>query len=52
MPEYRITVAPDTVAYADGENHKLETRGGGGLGLYAADGTLVGGLGVHVRIHR
>ena len=23
MPEYRIKVAPDTVAYADGENHKL-----------------------------
>src|SRR6476660_7675438 len=23
MPEYRIKVAPDTVAYADGPNHKL-----------------------------
>ena len=23
MPEYRIRVAPNTVAYADGENHKL-----------------------------
>ena len=23
MPEYRIKVAPNTVAYADGENHKL-----------------------------
>ena len=23
MPEYRRKVAPDTVAYADGENHKL-----------------------------
>ena len=23
MPEYRIRVAPSTVAYADGENHKL-----------------------------
>jgi HSP20 family molecular chaperone IbpA len=23
MPEYRIKVAPDTVAYADGANHKL-----------------------------
>ena len=23
MPEYRIKVTPDTVAYADGENHKL-----------------------------
>src|SRR5271165_2913764 len=23
MPEYRMKVAPDTVAYADGENHKL-----------------------------
>src|SRR5271166_441566 len=23
MPEYRIKVAPDTVAYPDGENHKL-----------------------------
>ncbi|HMB06805.1 MAG TPA: hypothetical protein VKP69_24090 [Isosphaeraceae bacterium] len=23
MPEFRIKVAPDTVAYADGENHKL-----------------------------
>ena len=23
MPEYRIKVAPDTVVYADGENHKL-----------------------------
>ena len=23
MPEYRIKVAPDTVAYADGENHNL-----------------------------
>jgi len=23
MPEYRIKVAPDTVAYADEENHKL-----------------------------
>jgi HSP20 family molecular chaperone IbpA len=23
MPEVRIKVAPDTVAYADGENHKL-----------------------------
>jgi len=23
MPEYRIKVAPDTVAYADGENRKL-----------------------------
>ena len=23
MPEYRIKVAPDTVAYADGETHKL-----------------------------
>jgi HSP20 family molecular chaperone IbpA len=23
MPEYRIKVAPHTVAYADGENHKL-----------------------------
>src|SRR6476646_7377956 len=23
MPEYRIRVAPETVAYADGENHKL-----------------------------
>ena len=23
MPEYRIKVAPDTVAYADGENHML-----------------------------
>ncbi|MBZ5617517.1 MAG: Hsp20/alpha crystallin family protein [Acidobacteriia bacterium] len=23
MPEYRIRVAPDTVAYADAENHKL-----------------------------
>jgi HSP20 family protein len=23
MPELRIKVAPDTVAYADGENHKL-----------------------------
>jgi HSP20 family molecular chaperone IbpA len=23
MPEYRIKVAPDTVAYADGQNHKL-----------------------------
>ena len=23
MPEYRIKVAPDTVAYADRENHKL-----------------------------
>ena len=23
MPEIRIKVAPDTVAYADGENHKL-----------------------------
>src|ERR1700694_862272 len=26
MPEYRIKVAPDTVAYADGENHKLVVR--------------------------
>ena len=23
MPEYRMKVAPDTVAYADGESHKL-----------------------------
>ena len=23
MSEYRIKVAPDTVAYADGANHKL-----------------------------
>ncbi|HLJ96072.1 MAG TPA: Hsp20/alpha crystallin family protein [Gemmataceae bacterium] len=23
MPDYRIKVAPDTVAYPDGENHKL-----------------------------
>ena len=23
MPEYRIRVAPNTVAYADGDNHKL-----------------------------
>jgi hypothetical protein len=23
VPEFRIKVAPDTVAYADGENHKL-----------------------------
>ena len=23
MPEFRMKVAPDTVAYADGENHKL-----------------------------
>ncbi len=23
MPEYRMKVAPDTVAFADGENHKL-----------------------------
>ena len=23
MPEYRMRVAPDTVAYADGESHKL-----------------------------
>jgi HSP20 family protein len=23
MPDFRIKVAPDTVAYADGENHKL-----------------------------
>ena len=23
MPAYRMKVAPDTVAYADGENHKL-----------------------------
>jgi len=23
MPEYRMKVAPDTVVYADGENHKL-----------------------------
>ena len=23
MPEYRMKVAPDTVAYADGETHKL-----------------------------
>jgi HSP20 family molecular chaperone IbpA len=23
MPEYRIKIAPDTVVYADGENHKL-----------------------------
>jgi len=23
MPEYRIKVAPNTVAYADGQNHKL-----------------------------
>ena len=23
MTEYRIKVAPDTVAYADGESHKL-----------------------------
>jgi HSP20 family protein len=23
MPDYRIKVAPDTVAYADAENHKL-----------------------------
>ena len=23
MPEVRMKVAPDTVAYADGENHKL-----------------------------
>ena len=23
MPEYRIKVAPDTVAYPDGESHKL-----------------------------
>ena len=23
MPEYRIRVAPNTVAYADGQNHKL-----------------------------
>ena len=23
VPEFRMKVAPDTVAYADGENHKL-----------------------------
>ena len=23
MPEYRIKIAPETVAYADGENHNL-----------------------------
>ena len=26
MPEYRIKVAPDTVAYADGETHRLVVK--------------------------